>query len=170
MGCGGGDVLRTLAGKLKNQNLNLTFTGIDATPAAVNFAIRNNTEPNIKFILADVFSEEISQLKFDLVISSSFTHHFNDQNWILLIQKMMSCSKHAVIIDDLHRHWLPYYCVKLITKVLTTSRLARNDGPLSVLKGFTKPELKVLLQKAGIQHYTICWKWAFRWQIVLYKN
>lgn len=169
-GCGSGDVLRAINQNAKNENLNLSFTGIDATPAAVDFANRKNSEPNISFILADVLSEEVSKMKFDIVLSTLFTHHFSDEQWILLIQKMMNCSKHAVIIDDLHRHWLAYYGIKLITRTITKSRLARNDGPLSVLKGFKRKELETLIQKAGIKNYRIRWMWAFRWQIILYKS
>ncbi len=167
-GCGSGDVLRAVAQKQKN--LNLHFTGIDATPAAIDFANRKNINPNISFILADVLSEQVSKLRFDIVLSTLFTHHFANEEWVLLIRKMMDCSRRAVIIDDLHRHWLPYYFIKLTTKVFTNSRLAQNDGPLSVLKGFKRKELEFLLQKVGIKNYTIKWMWAFRWQIILYKN
>lgn len=169
-GCGGGDVLRAIHQKFKKKNKHLVFTGIDATPAAVNFANRKNIGPNIHFILADVLSEEVSAIKSDVVLSTLFTHHFKDEDWVLLIRKMLACSNSAVIIDDLHRHWLAYFAIKLITKIITSSRLARNDGPLSVLKGFKKKELETLLQKAGVKTYTIRWRWAFRWQIVLYKN
>lgn len=166
-GCGGGDVLRAIAKKFKKENL--VLTGIDATPAAVNFANSRNASPNINYILANVLSEENTIRQTDVVLSTLFTHHFSDEEWVLLIRKMMNCSTRAVIIDDLHRHWLPYFVVKIITK-LTNSRLAQYDGPLSVLKGFKRKELKMLLQKAGIGNYTIRWKWAFRWQIILYKN
>ncbi len=169
-GCGGGDVLRAIHQKTKKENLNLIFTGIDATPAAVNFANRKNTSPQINFILADVLSEEISALKFDIVLSTLFTHHFDDEAWVLLIHKMLACSRHAVIIDDLHRHWLAYYAIKVITQIVTKSRLARYDGPLSVLKGFKRKELENLLQKTGIKNYKIRWMWIFRWQIILYKS
>lgn len=167
-GCGSGDVLRAIASGWKN--LNLHFTGIDATPVAVDFANRKNKNSNIRFILTDVLTGEISELKSDIILSTLFTHHFSDEEWILLIRKMLNCSRHAVIVDDLHRHWIPYYAVKLITKWFTNSRLAQNDGPLSVLKGFKRKELEVLLQKAGIKNYTIRWMWAFRWQIILYKT
>ncbi|RYE35789.1 MAG: methyltransferase domain-containing protein [Sphingobacteriaceae bacterium] len=166
-GCGGGDVLRAIDKKFKNDNLILS--GIDATPAAVAFANQKNTSPNISFVLADVLSAETKNLQADIVLSTLFTHHFLDDEWVLLIRKMLDCSKHAVVIDDLHRHWLPYYVIKILTK-LTNSRLAQYDGPLSVLKGFKRKELEVLLQKAGINNYSIRWKWAFRWQIILYKN
>lgn len=169
-GCGGGDVLRAIDKKTQKQNLELQFTGIDATPAAVNFARRKNTSPQIKYILADVLSEEISDLKFDIVLSTLFTHHFKDEAWVLLIKKMLACSRHAVIIDDLHRHWFAYYAIKIITRIVTRSRLARFDGPLSVLKGFKRKELESLLQKAGVKNYDIRWMWAFRWRIILYKS
>jgi 2-polyprenyl-3-methyl-5-hydroxy-6-metoxy-1,4-benzoquinol methylase len=169
-GCGGGDVLRAIAKKAQKQNLQLQFTGIDATPAAINFARRKNTSPKIHFILADVLAEEIAALKFDIVLSTLFTHHFEDEAWVSLVKKMMDCSRHAVIIDDLHRHWLAYYAIKFITRIVTRSRLARYDGPLSVLKGFKRKELENLLQQAGIKNYNIRWMWAFRWQIILYKS
>ncbi len=166
-GCGGGDVLRAIAKKFKKEELILT--GIDATPAAVAFASQKNTSPNINFILANVLSAETKKLQADIILSTLFTHHFCDEEWILLIRKMLDCSGHAVIIDDLHRHWLPYYVIKILTK-LTDSKLAQYDGPLSVLKGFKRKELEVLLKKAGISNYSIRWKWAFRWQIILYKS
>ncbi|WP_419802194.1 methyltransferase domain-containing protein [Mucilaginibacter sp.] len=166
-GCGGGDVLRSINQKFIAKNL--VLTGIDATPVAVGFARRKNISPNIRFVLANVLSAETEKLQADVVLSTLFTHHFSDEDWVLLIKKMMICSGRAVIIDDLHRHWLPYFVVKILTK-LTGSRLAQYDGPLSVLKGFKREELKTLLQKAGTTNYTIRWKWAFRWQIILYKT
>lgn len=166
-GCGGGDVLRAIAKKFNDKELILT--GIDATPAAISFANQKNASPNICYILADVLFAATKNLQADIILSTLFTHHFSDKEWVLLIQKMLDCSKCAVIIDDLHRHWLPYYAVKLLTK-LTSSRLAKYDGPLSVLKGFKRKELEMLLQQAGINNYSIRWKWAFRWQIILYKN
>lgn len=169
-GCGGGDVLRAIEKKAKKQHLEIKLTGIDATPAAVNFANRKNTSPETNYILANVLSEEISTLKFDIVLSTLFTHHFDDEAWVLLIKKMLDCSRRAVIIDDLQRHWFAYYAIKIITRVATRSRLARFDGPLSVLRGFKRKELESLLQKAGIKNYNIQWMWAFRWRIILYKS
>jgi hypothetical protein len=82
---------------------------------------------------------------------------------------MLYCSKKAVIITDLHRHWLLYYSVIALTRILTKNGMARFDGPLSVRKGFKRSELTDLLQKAQIMNYKIRWKWIFRWQIIIYK-
>jgi 2-polyprenyl-3-methyl-5-hydroxy-6-metoxy-1,4-benzoquinol methylase len=108
--------------------------------------------------------------QFDVVFSSLFTHHFADEEWILLIKKMVACSKKAVIITDLHRHWLLYYAVIFIAYTFTKSKMARFDGPLSVKRSFKKAELVNLLQQSGLTNYKITWKWAFRWQVIIYKS
>jgi hypothetical protein len=50
--------------------------------------------------------------------------------------------------------------------MFSKSDLVKNDAPVSVLRGFKKMEWKNLLQKAGINNYSVKWKWAFRFLIV----
>lgn len=169
-GCGGGDSLQVLANYFKNQNLKLNFIGIDATPAAVQFAQQaNQNHTNISFILADVLKTNFKPSQFDVVISSLFTHHFDDNNWILLLQKMIFASKKVVVVNDLHRHWFAYYSIGWLTQLFSKSPMVKHDSKLSVLRSFTHKELVFLLQKAGILHFSIKWMWAFRWQIIVYK-
>ena len=72
-------------------------------------------------------------------------------------------------INDLHRHWLAYYSIQNITRIFSRSYLVKNDAPLSVARGFKKDEWKELMKNAGIQNYSISWRWAFRYLIV-YSN
>lgn len=170
-GCGGGDALRAIAKWAGNKNLQLQLTGVDATASAVEFAISEATSyPNISFILSDVMSDRLKPNQFDIVFSSLFSHHFADDEWVALIKKMADCSKKAVIITDLHRHWLLYYAVILIAHTFTKSKMARFDGPLSVRRAFKKAELVNLLHQSGLTNYKITWKWAFRWQVIIYKS
>jgi 2-polyprenyl-3-methyl-5-hydroxy-6-metoxy-1,4-benzoquinol methylase len=169
-GCGGGDSLRAIAKWAKFNHLNIELTGVDATPSAIDFA-RNEAAafPNISFILSDVMSDELTENQFDVVYSSLFSHHFADDEWVALVKKMLLCSRKAVIITDLHRHRLLYYAVITITRIFTTNKMARFDGPLSVKRSFRKAELISLLNKCEIVNYKITWKWAFRWEIVIPK-
>jgi hypothetical protein len=48
--------------------------------------------------------------------------------------------------------------------------MVKHDSKLSVLRGFTREELEQLLSKAGITNYQLKWKWAFRWQLILFKE
>lgn len=170
-GCGGGDSLRVLAGWARKKNLRMQFVGIDATQSAVAYArARSDTFPEMDFIHSDVFSENLRQDQFDVVISSLFTHHFDDDKWIALIRKMVDCSKFAVVVNDLHRHWFAYHSIGVLTRLFSRSEMVKHDSKLSVLKGFRRKELQTLLQKAGITNYKLRWMWAFRWQLIIKKN
>lgn len=169
-GCGGGDGLKRLNRYFTKRNLRLNFIGIDATTAAIEFAERLNlSEKNISFRCADVLKTDFKPQEFDVVISSLFTHHFEDEDWISLIKKMNQSAKKAVIINDLHRHPIAYYAIGLLTQLFSKSPMVKHDSKLSVLRSFTKSEIKALLKKAEITHYSIKWMWAFRWQIIIYK-
>ncbi len=170
-GCGGGDSLRMIAKWARHKDLELDLVGIDATDAAIAYAEEKAIAyPEIHFIKSDVLSEKLNSNQFDVVISSLFTHHFEDESWIVLIKKMLDCSKQAVIINDLHRHWFAYYSIGFLTKIFSKSIMVKHDSMLSVLRGFTKKELINLLKKAQISNYTIKWMWAFRWQVIIYKH
>lgn len=169
-GCGGGDSLRELAGWARRRNLPLVFGGVDATITAVRYARDRSLEfPEISYVHGDVMDESLDGTPPDVVISSLFTHHFADDEWVRLIRRMYSRATHAVIINDLHRHWFAYHSIGLLTSVFSRSEMVKHDSRLSVLRGFRRNELEALLKLAGIGRYSIEWKWAFRWQIILYK-
>ena len=169
-GCGGGDGLKMLAMHFKEQDLQLNFIGIDATPSAVEFAQKTNQAyKNLTFRCEDVLKADFKQEEFDVVISSLFTHHFEDEPWIELIKRMVHSSKKAVIINDLHRHPLAYYSIAILTQLFSKSPMVKHDSKVSVMRSFKKKELENLLQKAGVKNYNIKWMWAFRWQVIIYK-
>lgn len=169
-GCGGGDSLRVLADWARKKNLKLNFVGVDATASAIEYARQKAlVYPEISFIYADVLSEDLNANQFDIVISSLFTHHFENESWNQLIQKMLHCSNYAVIVNDLHRHWFAYHSIGMLTQLFSKSPMVKHDSKLSVLRGFTKSEISNLLSKAGVTNYRLKWKWAFRWQLIIYK-
>jgi hypothetical protein len=48
--------------------------------------------------------------------------------------------------------------------------MVKFDAPLSVLRGFSRREWIEILEEAGIKTYSIKWKWAFRWQVIIPVN
>lgn len=170
-GCGGGDTLIAIAKWANQQHMHLGLTGIDAAPAAINFARRESKDHNnINYVQADVITDTGLLGTHDIVISSLFTHHFDDEQWIRMIKNMHASARKGIIITDLHRHWLLYYAVIFITHVLTRNKMVRFDGPLSVKRAFKKRELLALLKSAQIDNFNLTWKWPFRWELVIYKS
>lgn len=169
-GCGGGDSLRRIAEWVRKKDLDLELIGIDATEAAIAYAEKKAIPyPEISFITADIFSKAVKPQQFDIVISSLFTHHFENESWIKLVQRMTACARYAVVINDLHRHWFAYHSIAVLTRFFSRSPMVKHDAKLSVLRGFARKELEKLLDRAGISNYSIKWIWAFRWQVIIYK-
>ena len=169
IGCGGGDNLKVIDKWCKKNKIEANITGIDINKDCIEYAIencKNTREP--KFIISDYKLATFHQ-KPDIIFSSLFCHHLSDEQFIEMLQWSKQNSTTGFFINDLHRHFLAYYSIKLLTGLFSKSYLVKNDAPLSVRRGFKKIELQKLLEKAGIKNYSISWKWAFRW-LVIVKN
>jgi 2-polyprenyl-3-methyl-5-hydroxy-6-metoxy-1,4-benzoquinol methylase len=170
IGCGGGDTLRHIAKWARRKDIPLQLTGIDANDFMVQYARqRCGGFPEISFEQHDVFSERFKQERYDIVVCSLFCHHFTDEQLVNMFRQLHRQAGMAVIINDLHRHWLAYHSIKLLTRFFSDSYLVKNDAPLSVWRAFRREELQRLVQEAGIDKYSLRWMWAFRWQLLLKK-
>jgi 2-polyprenyl-3-methyl-5-hydroxy-6-metoxy-1,4-benzoquinol methylase len=167
LGCGGGDMLRMIDSWGKNKNLKLNLIGIDANPNIIAFAKRNLlAHPHIQFKTLNIFSEEFQQQQYDIVIGTLFYHHFPNDQLVHFFKRFKQQVAIGFIINDIHRHWLAYYSIKLLTRAFSKSPMVKYDAPLSVLRAFKRKELRKILDATAIQNFTIRWKWAFRWQVI----
>lgn len=170
IGCGGGDTLTSIAKWARRNKVPVELEGIDANDFMVQYARKHcDSYPEISITQHDVFSEAFAAQKYDVIVCSLFCHHFTDAQLIQMFRQLYQQASMAVIINDLHRHWMAYYSIKYITAAFSGSRLVKNDAPLSVWRAFKRQELQHLVQQAGIEKYALKWMWAFRWQLVLEK-
>lgn len=168
-GCGGGDTLRAIATWAKQKGYQVKLTGFDLLPEAINYAAQHSKSYKIDWHIAD-FNEYEPQNPVDISICALFCHHLYDKNLDKLLQKMTEIAQIGVVINDLQRHAVAYYGIKLLTQLFSRSPLVKNDAPLSVLKGFSKKELTHILQKALPKNlFQIKWIWAFRWLVIIKK-
>jgi 2-polyprenyl-3-methyl-5-hydroxy-6-metoxy-1,4-benzoquinol methylase len=167
LGCGGGDMLRIIDEWGKKRNLKLSLIGIDANPHIIAFAKTNlKNYPHLQLRRMNIFSDEFQNQKFDIVIGTLFYHHFSNEQLIHFFSKLKQQVCLGFIINDIHRHWLAYYSIKLLTKGFSKSSMVKYDAPLSVLRAFKKDDLRSILEAANVKNYRIQWKWAFRWQVI----
>ncbi|GAB3635273.1 class I SAM-dependent methyltransferase [Hymenobacter arcticus] len=170
LGSGGGDTLRHIASWARRQRQPVALTGIDANEFMLSYATAKSVAyPEISYRQVDIFSPEFAAQPYDVLTASLFCHHFTNIELVDLLRRWHQQAAVAVVINDLHRHPLAYYSIKLLTKVLGGSRLVRNDAPLSVARAFSRADWQRLLAQAGIARYELRWCWAFRWQVVFYK-
>ncbi|MEZ4886926.1 MAG: methyltransferase domain-containing protein [Chitinophagales bacterium] len=170
LGCGGGDTLRAIADwNVKNQQLPLQLHGIDANTFTIEYAKkRSPSYPAISYAQKNIFSDDCNFENFDIVICSLFLHHFTEEELLVFLTKCKNAKVKALLVNDLQRHWMPYYLFKLVCGVFGASKMTREDGLLSIRKAFTKSEFEQLIQKTGIKEYNLQWKWAFRYQLICY--
>ncbi|MBL0359029.1 MAG: methyltransferase domain-containing protein [Chitinophagaceae bacterium] len=166
IGCGGGDNLLALAKWCKQKNVKVDFIGIDIKPACIEFAKQQCDTIDVQWISSDYLQTDFSNKKPDIIFSSLFCHHFKEDELVQMLHWMKQHAAKGFFINDLHRHPLAYYSIKLVATVFSRSYLVKNDAPLSVARGFKRNEWQQLLEWAGIKNYSLQWKWAFRHLII----
>jgi hypothetical protein len=122
---------------------------------------------NVRLKVQNIFSSEFLLSKVDVCTCTLFTHHFTDLELVQLLKGMKSKSNLGIVINDLHRNPIAYHSIKLLTKLFSKSPMVQNDGPLSVLRAFSKADWERILDEAGIKDFQLTWHWAFRWQVLI---
>jgi 2-polyprenyl-3-methyl-5-hydroxy-6-metoxy-1,4-benzoquinol methylase len=171
VGCGNGDMLRTIADYGLENQLNFKLTGIDANAFTINHARElSNHYPNISYQCEDVFGKDFAELKYDIVLCTLTLHHFKDDEIIALMTVFHDNSRIGIVINDLHRSALAYRLFQALCFVFRLNAMSRDDGLVSILRGFKKNELVYFSKKLNLKNYKIQWKWAFRYQWIIKKD
>lgn len=167
IGCGGGDNLNAISTFCLQHNISLSIIGIDKNENCIEVAKELfGSFMNASWIVSDYALVEFKQ-KPDIIFSSLFCHHFTENEIHFQLKWMKANCELGFFINDLHRNGLAYYSILFLTKIFSKSYLVRHDAALSVARGWRKKEWISLLKFADIQHYTISWKWAFRYLILV---
>jgi 2-polyprenyl-3-methyl-5-hydroxy-6-metoxy-1,4-benzoquinol methylase len=168
IGCGGGEMIHKLAVWSRRQGMNFVMTGIDANPGIIRYA-EENTLPgqDISFRVMNVLDPSFAQQRFDIVVATLFMHHFTREQLIELFRKLNAQTSIGFVVNDIHRHFLAYHSIRILTRLFSRSAMVIHDAPLSVRRAFSRRDLEDILKHAGIVRYTLAWKWAFRWQLVV---
>ena len=166
IGCGGGDNLLAIVKYCQENKIKINSIGIDYNAECIAFAKQNQyLKENTEFICSD-YAKVIFESNVDIIFSSLFCHHFTEEELIFQLKWMKEHARLGFFINDLQRHWLAYYLIRLLTQVFSKSYLVKNDAPLSVARGFKKREWQSLFSKTALINCEIRWKWAFRYLIV----
>jgi SAM-dependent methyltransferase len=167
VGCGGGDMLRRIWAWGRRRGLELDLIGIDLNPhAAVAAAVVTPHEAPIRYVTADVFSMP-DDPPSDVVISALFAHHLDDARLVRFLRWMEQRARLGWLINDLHRHPVPYLLARGGAPLLRMHRFVRHDAPLSVARAFDRDDWSRLLAAADLAPpaTTIDWRFPFRFAI-----
>lgn len=148
----------------KNKYPNLQILSIDknlrALSSSENFLLKVNS---------DAFELPFKNESHDIIQVALFLHHFTEEQIQILLKEFLRTAARGIIINDLQRSYLALLGIKILTVLFSKSEMVKNDGPLSVKRGFTKKDFLQILANAGVANFIIKRKWAFRWMVVIKK-
>ncbi|CAL1519732.1 methyltransferase domain-containing protein [Chitinophaga sp. MM2321] len=168
IGCGNGDMLRTLAAYGRKKQCKFRLIGIDANNFTTLHAAQLSAKfPEISYRCLDVTHTSFADMKCDIVLCTLTLHHFKNEEIFQLMKIFRNSAAVGIVINDLHRNIIAYRLFQALCFVLGLNRMTKADGLTSILRGFKKKELRYFSQKLNLIHYSLRWKWAFRYQWVI---
>lgn len=171
VGCGDGTILRKIAKYCRKHDIKTKLIGIDLNVDALNIARSASTEfPEISYKVQDVLALTQTDMNCDILISTLTTHHFTNEQLPLMLAQFARLGKIGFVNNDLHRSALALYLFKLFSMVFIKTKTARNDGLISIRRGFKKRELLDFAKKLPNRQHLIKWKWAFRYVWIMQPN
>lgn len=168
VGCGNGDMLRTMADAARKEGRSVQLKGIDANRFTIDHAIGLSVDyPEITYHCTDIFSAEFASSQYDIVLCTLTLHHFTETEIKSLLQLFQRNARIGMVINDLHRSKVAYYLFCVFSFMWGLGPMAKEDGRISILRGFKKKELIALATSLNIVQYTLRWKWAYRYQWII---
>jgi 2-polyprenyl-3-methyl-5-hydroxy-6-metoxy-1,4-benzoquinol methylase len=174
--CGGGDVTMELARRLARliakrgrgaaKKPDICVTGIDVSPRAVDHATTKAAQApitsgaEVAFAVRDVVADGCPAC--DVAVSSLFLHHLDDPDALRVLEALAAAARIGVVVSDLLRSRAGLVLAMVGTTVLSRSRVARVDGPLSVRAARTLSEYRDLFDRAGLHGAVIRRAWPER--------
>jgi SAM-dependent methyltransferase len=171
IGTGGGDIPLAAVEWARRRGQYLRVVAVDFNPQVCAWAAKRLAHcPQIHLVQADVGDLPFGPEAFDVVHCGMFLHHFPQKRAADLLGRLFGFCRHALVVNDLHRHPMAYYFTRLFLCWWARSPMVRHDAPLSVLRGFRRDELLQLGVDSGIGEVKVLWQWAFRYMVYALKR
>lgn len=169
LGSGGGDLLIVLASFLTQKGIEYNMLGIEGNPNSVEYAQQKalNLLPNLQFKTVDILASNFQLPKCDILISSHFMYHFKDVELVQFLKQQQSSVRHCILISELQRSRIAYQLFRWFVPLLGFHPMIVQDGSTAIRRAFKRQELQHIFKEANISSYSIEWKWAFRFLILI---
>src|SRR5262245_2008519 len=155
VGTGGADIPVALLADAARHGRWLRVTALDSRPevlAGARVARPAIAEiPGLELLVADGRSLPYPDGAFDVAHSSMVVHHLDRADAVALLREMARVSRSGIVLNDLVRGRLYWATAWVLSHAATRNRLTRNDAPLSVRRAYTRPELRAILDEAGLR-------------------
>lgn len=159
---GGGDVPLVVARWARRRGLRPRIVATDLNRRVLAEARRGTAgEPAIRLVRHDAVALSFRDRSFDVALCSLTAHHLPPDGVALLLHELRRVARLGFVLNDLERSWPGWIAAWLATRLISRNRLTRHDGPLSVRRAYTVPELAGLARRASVA-VEVRRAWPFR--------
>lgn len=147
----GADVPRAVAAWARRVRVPVRIVALDLSKDILALARRElDAHPEIALVRADALRLPFADRSVDIVICGLALHHFAFDDAVRVLREINRVARRGFVVNDIVRSWSAYAGAWLDTRLLSRNRLARHDGPLSVLRSFTLDEFRAMIREAGL--------------------
>ena len=163
VGAGSGELLRVAAREARGRGWRVRLVGLELNARSARAILEESQEfAEIVAVQGDAFHLPFADKAFDYVVCSLFTHHFRDEGVVRVLGEFGRVARRRVFVIDLHRHALAYFLYTTVGRLFLHNRLIREDGALSIRRGFRAGELLRLAREAQLENVAVSRRFPFR--------
>lgn len=144
VGTGHGDIPARLREDARRHGVSLATIGVDA---AEELASSNRQRIGLS-VCGDGRRLPFADRSVDVVTCSQVLHHFPDGEAVQLLRELDRVARQRVVVSELRRSWLAAGGIWIASFPLRFHPVSRHDGVVSVMRGFTRRELRESVRAA----------------------
>ena len=151
VGTGGADIPLALAQWARAHGHQVDVIALEYHPAILRHAARAVAGVHeVHLVAGDGLEPPIRAGSIDVALCSLMLHHLPEPAVVELLRRLAALVRLGFIVSDFRRERLAWAAVWLATHALSSNRMTRHDGPLSVRRAYTPDELARLAERAGL--------------------
>jgi ubiquinone/menaquinone biosynthesis C-methylase UbiE len=152
VGTGSADIPIDIVRRARRVGRAVDITATDVHPQMREIAVQRTADRDgIRIEAADALALPYDDGSFDVVLLSLTLHHFEEAEQQQVLRQAARVARRAVVVNELERCRPNYWGARLLAVTRWRGkRLTRHDGPLSVLRAFTRTELADLAAATGL--------------------
>jgi len=154
IGSGSCDIPLAVSRWARGRAVPIDITCLEVADLAVAIARRKlalANDPAVHLLQEDAFTHQPSE-PYDCAVASMCFHHFDNDQILVLLQRLRSFVTHRVLINDLRRSPWASLGARLLLAGTGAMPGVRHDALLSIRRGFRISELEAVLKR--LDHVT----------------
>jgi SAM-dependent methyltransferase len=167
VGAGLGDIAQAVAHRASQHGVTLTTVGLEMSGPLAQLARAGTSHA----VAADARALPFASDAIDLVFCSQLLHHLDDTDAMIVVREMQRVARRRVVIADIRRSRMAAVLLWLVSFPLRFHPVSRHDGVLSVFRGYTADELRLLVSsatgQAPLARRRLGWRVTASWTPVL---